>query len=1050
MGNRISSRRHNSSTYVSKSNGCLLNSIFSSSFCQEYSKSYDDSSTYSEEEDTFTSRKNDSSEVMSYSTESDLVVSPLPKKAPLTSSFAKRCFFSKLGIGSKSLYYEGLTLTGTTVLMLPSSLGIMGCPEICDDDLRQAAKNYPNQFARLPDELLTSSGWKRIAKYCNFSNKPIPDGVPFFETKEKVSLDNEKCYLLASAIGMVRPNEVEPLTKDILVLLETDYHIACRKLPREFILNPKKWTLINKFCFFSGGPINSEENVYYKANWDEDNVYMKASNVSTISPIELYRLDDVHFWPKTMEQIEEAEQVFALKDKHFEDLKLLYHGSCNALPDFLMKPDVWKVIFIPSFKKARKKAIDRVRQHEMSVSGNYHPSNYDMQQQHQRLQQQQQQQQHQHLQQQQQPQQQQPQQQQQLQQHEQSVNNSFDNYPMMNGWNDNNIIPERKHENEYSRTNRQDITYSSMKVQKDIENPFATTEATSCGATCYIPQIAYKHKTSNAPPLPSGDNWNEKEVSSKLNEQNFPPVFHSELENYYDRLSPVEGQGNETPIDKKDIEFHGHNPHTVLKQSKAENLQSTPKNRRKKKPGKLHHHQAKKPSKTTKKKGSAEVNEKHDEEASISELKYGPEKTAELPIEYDDNCENNDIFNFTNPATENNLPPLENSLSPKVELSENNDESSLNNNSIDELQNKDLESKTEKNIQTDDFNSSFFDFEAHSWTNDSQSKNNNEIIDTEINPKHEKSISDVIVNEETTPTQILSNLNEKETNDELFSFKNQENKSSDFVSDLDDTVFHEINEFLSKSDEMMKKIQECKEECKESFIDSSIEKSPNNFLSTNVIETEKENDQDFDDVDKCSSLLPSTYCNKFSTFQMMDMMENIPFSKETKIEPNPFESFNDIENILQETSFAEDDRNEKLTGKENNVPDERDLNSSLRLLEEIANKLEEVEKTIVLNSDGKNDGASDINISNNTLMFDKMKLTRNENNNTSLPSFSNGPEYSDTMDISDTHASEYESFKFYLNSILDTNTNCQESTNVDESILKEVEDYIHLDSSHYS
>merc|ERR1712194_889328 len=145
-----------------------------------------------------------------------------------------------------------------------------------------------------------------------------------------------------------------------------------------------------------------------------------------------------------------------------------------------------------------------------------------------------------------------------------------------------------------------------------------------------------------------------------------------------------------------------------------------------------------------------------------------------------------------------------------------------------------------------------------------------------------------------------------------------------------------------------------------------------------------------------------------------------------------------IENILQETSFAEDDRNEKLTGKENNVPDERDLNSSLRLLEEIANKLEEVEKTIVLNSDGKNDGASDINISNNTLMFDKMKLTRNENNNTSLPSFSNGPEYSDTMDISDTHASEYESFKFYLNSILDTNTNCQESTNVDESILKEV------------
>jgi hypothetical protein len=28
--------------------------------------------------------------------------------------------------------------------------------------------------------LLLSSGWRRISKYCHFSNKPIPDGVPFF------------------------------------------------------------------------------------------------------------------------------------------------------------------------------------------------------------------------------------------------------------------------------------------------------------------------------------------------------------------------------------------------------------------------------------------------------------------------------------------------------------------------------------------------------------------------------------------------------------------------------------------------------------------------------------------------------------------------------------------------------------------------------------------------------------------------------------------------------------------------------------------------------
>jgi hypothetical protein len=57
---------------------------------------------------------------------------------------------------------------------------LKGCPTICDEDLRRVEQTYPNQFSRLPDELLLSSGWRRISKYCHFSNKPIPDGVPFF------------------------------------------------------------------------------------------------------------------------------------------------------------------------------------------------------------------------------------------------------------------------------------------------------------------------------------------------------------------------------------------------------------------------------------------------------------------------------------------------------------------------------------------------------------------------------------------------------------------------------------------------------------------------------------------------------------------------------------------------------------------------------------------------------------------------------------------------------------------------------------------------------
>ena len=87
---------------------------------------------------------------------------------------------TKSGIGKTTQHYEGLTLTGNVVLMLASAMKLKGCPTICDEDLRRVEQTYPNQFSRLPDELLLSSGWRRISKYCHFSNKSIPDGIPFF------------------------------------------------------------------------------------------------------------------------------------------------------------------------------------------------------------------------------------------------------------------------------------------------------------------------------------------------------------------------------------------------------------------------------------------------------------------------------------------------------------------------------------------------------------------------------------------------------------------------------------------------------------------------------------------------------------------------------------------------------------------------------------------------------------------------------------------------------------------------------------------------------
>lgn len=280
---------------------------------------------------------------------------------PLASSFAKRCYFTKAGIGMTTQHYEGLTLTGNVVFMLASAMKLKGCPTICDEDLRRVEQTYPNQFSRLPDELLLSSGWRRISKYCHFSNKPIPDGVPFFreyfvnvdcptngipqtqplpvprlciDSKDRIHPSGGYYFLLAAAVGMIRPMEVEPLTRDTLVLLETDYPTQCDAAPDVLIEDPNRWTLVDKFCFFSGGPINTEEDVYYQADFDGNLIFMLAFLSPSLTPEELYKLGpDYEEEPglKSTREVAEVESVYDLTERDFDDLKLYHLGPCRAL-----------------------------------------------------------------------------------------------------------------------------------------------------------------------------------------------------------------------------------------------------------------------------------------------------------------------------------------------------------------------------------------------------------------------------------------------------------------------------------------------------------------------------------------------------------------------------------------------------------------------------------------------------------------------------------------------------------------------------------------------
>eukprot|EP00980_Cylindrotheca_fusiformis_P018737 scaffold6241_cov129-Cylindrotheca_fusiformis.AAC.14 len=282
---------------------------------------------------------------------------------PLASSFAKRCYFTKAGIGSNSQHYEGLTLTGNVVLMLASAMKLKGCPTICDEDLRRVEQTYPNQFSRLPDELLLSSGWRRISKYCHFSNKPIPDGVPFFHSKDRVHPSGGYYFLLASSVGMLRPIDVEPLTRDTLVLLETDFPNQCDLAPQKLIEDPKEWTLVDKFCFFSGGPINIEEDVYYQADMNGNPIYMLAFLSPSLTPEELYKIQDADEpGLKSMAEVQEVEAVYDLTNRDFDDLKLYHLGPCRALPQYILQPNAWTKVLPPHFVAARNEAIARAQE----------------------------------------------------------------------------------------------------------------------------------------------------------------------------------------------------------------------------------------------------------------------------------------------------------------------------------------------------------------------------------------------------------------------------------------------------------------------------------------------------------------------------------------------------------------------------------------------------------------------------------------------------------------------------------------------------------------
>lgn len=174
--------------------------------------------------------------------------------------------------------------------------------------------------------------------------------------------------MLAAAVGMVRPSDVEPLTKDTLVLLETDYPTQCDATPSVLIRDPEHWVLVNKFCFFSGGPINTEEDVYYQADFDGNAIFMLAFLSPSLTPEELYKLTQVteegEPGLRSIAEVKDVESVYDLTERDFDDLKLYHLGPCRALPQYILQPPAWTKVLPPHFLAARQQAMLRAQQFE--------------------------------------------------------------------------------------------------------------------------------------------------------------------------------------------------------------------------------------------------------------------------------------------------------------------------------------------------------------------------------------------------------------------------------------------------------------------------------------------------------------------------------------------------------------------------------------------------------------------------------------------------------------------------------------------------------------
>jgi hypothetical protein len=286
-------------------------------------------------------------------------------------NLAGNCHFSTKPIPQFSRHYAATSDKGKTFLIHPSSLGFAGCPVISVSEFEKLCHTFPKEWKLLPDECTDRNRWDRVSKFCSFSKHPIPDGVPFYYTPNHTKSNNNPYYLISSVLGFRKDDEV-PRKLDIghLSLVKKTLKTTTNNKYKIVLDDGAHWAVIDKFCYWTTGPINDRVDIYHTCtlNEVEKRCLSGKKTLHMLSSHQVGSYDDF-FHNHDISSVafrSEADLIrhevnLGITVNDFVAFKALDERRYSRLPVTTLDPSRWRMVAPPAYARAREVALQRIR-----------------------------------------------------------------------------------------------------------------------------------------------------------------------------------------------------------------------------------------------------------------------------------------------------------------------------------------------------------------------------------------------------------------------------------------------------------------------------------------------------------------------------------------------------------------------------------------------------------------------------------------------------------------------------------------------------------------